>query len=170
MLALIFVSTGCKSILGPAGTPITIVDSNLVDKTSAVLKATVSGAVIIAVQKDANSVPYLRLASRIIDKSLAGGDTTPSTLEKSIGAVSVKELQGPEAKLAITAALGLYEVYWGEYVRSKIGGNYAATSLLTAVRDGINNALPPLPVNRRGDFIERLAMLRTGVNYGQLEH
>jgi hypothetical protein len=133
--------TGCGSLSnGPSGQ--TSVDTNLIDKTAVVLRTTTTDLAIIAIEKDKNAASYFRLAASVIDKLLDGGDLSPVTLRKAISGIPVKELQSATARVAITTVLGSYEIYWGDYVRGKIGANYAAATLLKAVKDGISGALP----------------------------
>jgi hypothetical protein len=138
IVPLSLTTTGC--VTGPDGR--TSVDTNVIDKTAIVLRTTVTDLALIAVEKDRNAASYFQLANAVIDKLLDGGDLSPVTVRKALEAVPIKELQGTYAKVAIATALGSYEIYWGDYIRGKIGANYAAATLLRAVKDGITFAIP----------------------------
>ncbi len=143
IIVTIGVLSGCKTTAtGPAGTPISITDTNAVNKLSAALRMTIGVGTTIAIEKRTNSVQYFRLSSAVLSSLILSGDHSPAALNAALDAAPVKALSTPDAKLVIAAAESFYLVYYGDWVQNKIGGNYAAETLLAAVRDGINDGLP----------------------------
>lgn len=145
---LALTAIGCTTVQTANG-PVRITDTNIIDKTAFILKGAVTSSIVIAVEKERAAgrtgvETYLRLASAVVDKVIVSGDSTPATLSKALAALPLKELQTPEAKTGLAIAEAAYGVYFEDYVKGKINGNYAAVALLTAFRDGINDALPAL--------------------------
>jgi len=132
--------SGCATTGG--STPGTV-DTNKLYKGAVLLKTTVSSSVIVAIEKDTNAVRYIQIVGGALDAIIGGSDYTPQKLEKVLADLKIKELQKPEARIAINTVLGLYEVYYADYVRGRIEGNQTAMVLLTALRDGIRQGLPP---------------------------
>lgn len=132
-------NTGCVTTgSGP-------INTNQLYKGAAILKMTVSASVVVATEKDTNAITYIRLIGGVLDAVISGTDYTPGTLSKAITALNIKQLQTPEARIAINTALGLYEIYYGDYVSGKINSNQTALVLLQAIKDGINQGLGPSP-------------------------
>lgn len=133
--------TGCATTGGTPG----VIDTNKLAKGAILLKTTVSSSIIVATEKDTNAVTYIKMVGGLLDAIIGGTDFTPQKLEKALSELNIKELKKPEARIAINTVLGLYEIYYGDYVRGRLEGNQTALVLLRAIRDGINQGLglPP---------------------------
>lgn len=135
-------TTSCVTITGTNG--VAIIDTNKLEKLTAILKLAVSDAVVIAAEdRKAETRGHILLARSILDGLLLSGKTTPS----DVGAALAAELKiaKPEVRLAINTALGLYEVYYGDYVKGKIDQNVYAAYLLKGAVDGIDRGLSMVP-------------------------
>jgi len=142
IVGLTCLNTGCMTTKAPDGT--TVVDTNRVEKLAAVLKTTVSDVVILAAEdRKQETRNHIILARNVINGLIATGDTTPSSLQDALG----PQLRNakPEVKVAISTALGLFEIYYGDYVKGKIGGNIYAAKFLTAAVEGIDRGLSMAP-------------------------
>ena len=143
LLCAFLASTGCVTL--PNGT----IDPKTIQKSAIVLKTATASAVVIALDKDKkNARKYADLAKTILDSLLVETNSTysPAVLQAKMSALPIKELQSPEAKVAIFSALGLYEAFYGDYVRNRIAGKQNAVLFITAMRDGVKMALDASPV------------------------
>jgi hypothetical protein len=163
MLALAVLAVGCTTIKDSAGNSVRVIDTNKVDKAAKVIRTTVSDATAVGEILKPDVVSYLRLTVAVLDTAIASTNTSPAGLRKSIAAIPVKELSSPWATIAIANGIGAYDIFFQDQLAGVIGGNYAAITLLTAFRDGINDVLPQQQ-NKRGMYIERLVKLRESVN------
>jgi hypothetical protein len=116
------------------------IDPAVVTRMATVLRTAVGDSVILAMEKSPNSVDYLVLGKTVLDAFIVGSNFSPTELRKSLQAISTK-LQSAEARIAINTVAGLYEIYWGDYVRNRVAGNVAALELLIAARDGMVDGL-----------------------------
>lgn len=116
-----------------------IIDQQKLEQTAALIQTTVSGGIIIALDKNPNDAAaiksYLKLAQAAIDELIAGENWDPQALQNSI--TSIQGVDSPEIKLAITTALGLYRIYLADSVTAPINKDLIALTLLTALRDGL---------------------------------
>ena len=144
-LSVMLLTTGC--VTTPTGTPPTITPEQ-VDKAATLLKGTVRAALILVIDKNGtNATPYIYLAKNTLSLFIGGKDYTPDALLRSLEVLPAKEMQKAEVKLAISAVVTAYEIYYGDYVRNQVNGNVVAVKLLTAVRDGCADAIGMSPVN-----------------------
>jgi hypothetical protein len=124
---------GCRSTPGP-------VEQQSLDRAAVILKTAVSDSVILGLSKDTNAVIYVRAVGSVLDTLIAEAHFKPRQIGSAVHDLPIKELN-PEARIAINTLLGLYEVYWGDYVRGQVAGDRNALVLLTAIRDGIHLGL-----------------------------
>lgn len=139
--------TGCVTTQPnqPAISPETI------QKSAIILKTTVASAVTLAIEKSdgPNARKYAEMGEAVLNTLLVStnaADFHPKNVQDKLTALPIKELKSPEAKVAIFGALGLYEAFYGDYVRLRISGNTNAVIFLTAMRDGVSLALASTPV------------------------
>lgn len=136
LAALCLSLTACGTL--KPGAPI---DPKAIEKSAVVFRTAVGDSVILAKDRNAGSAAYFALGKTILDSFITGSDFSPATLRKALQAIPVKELQSAEARIAINTIAGLYEIYWGDYVRGQVAGNAIAVKLLTAARDGLVDGL-----------------------------
>ncbi len=111
-------------------------------KTAILLKNTTSSSLVLVIAKNGeNARSYVDAVKSTIDQLLLTNAPTPVNLQKALYKLPIKELKKPEAVLALNVLLTAYELYYGDYVKGRIGGNETASQLLTAIRDGANDAL-----------------------------
>lgn len=142
LIGLTTLNTGCMTTKAPDGT--TVVDTNRVEKLALVLKTTVSDVVILAAEdRKQETRNRIILARNIINGLIATGDTTPSDLQNAL-APQLRDAK-PEVKVAVNTAISLFEIYYGDYVKGKVGGNFYAARFLTATVEGIDRGLSMAP-------------------------
>lgn len=145
-LGVLLLSTGCVTTNQGGTTPKPAITPEQLDKSAVLLKGTVRAALIVVIDKNGtNATPYIALARDTISVFVGGTDYSPDALLKSLEALPAKALQKAEVKLAISATVSAYEVYYGDYVRGQVNGNEVAKKLLTAIRDGCGDALSLSP-------------------------
>lgn len=126
--------TGCATTSGGGGQA---VDTDKISKLVPALKATVSGAVIYAQSKDANTIKRLPHIKTAVAQFANGIDLSAASLRLMINALPIPELKTLEAQLIITPVIALYDAYGAEYVKSGIAPSAGFKMLLEAIRDGI---------------------------------
>lgn len=147
-LSVLLLSTGCVTTNqgGAGGTNAPVITQAQLDKSATLLRGTVRASLIVVIDKEGvKATPYIALARDTLSLFIGGSNYSPDALLKSIEALPAKALQKPEVQLAISAVVSAYEIYYGDYVSGKLNGNAAAVELLTAVRDGIADALALAP-------------------------
>ena len=132
ILPAVTLTTGCKTT---SGQPVYTVEK--AQKTAAIIKATAASGVVFAYTKDKNSTPYFKAAALALAKFITGSDLSPTALQLALQETSVRELKTVEAAIAMNAALGLYEVFWGDMVREKIAGNEPLKITVQGLIDGL---------------------------------
>lgn len=130
--------TGCVTTTNPDTGEKTI-DMVKVEKTATLLKTTVASSLVLALDENPDAATdikkYLSLTVVVIDNLIANEDYTPGALQDAILGISGDV--PPVAKIAMITAIGLYDIYYGDYVTGVVGGNDVAVAFLTAFRDGI---------------------------------
>jgi hypothetical protein len=140
-LGVLLLTTGCATT-NTGGTPPPQITPEKLAKSATLLKGTVRAALILVIDKNGtNATPYIALTRDTLSVFIGGDDYTPEALLASLEQLPEKALKKAEVKLAISTVVTAYEVYWGDYVRGQVNGNVVATTLLTAVRDGCDDAL-----------------------------
>jgi len=130
--------TGCVTTTG--NQPPAITQAQL-DKSAVLLKGSVrAGLLIVIEKKGTNAQAYVCAAGEALNAILGGTNYTPGLLEQRLSKLPVKNLKKAEVQLAISTILTAYEIYYGDYVSGRIGGNQVAFTLLSAVRDGVTGA------------------------------
>ncbi len=128
----VILTPGCKST---DGQPVYTVEK--AQKTAAIIKATAASGVVLAYTKDKNSTPYFKAAALALAKFITGSNLSPTALQLALQETSVRELKTVEAALAMNAALGLYDVFWGDIVRDKVAGNEPLKLTIQGLIDGL---------------------------------
>lgn len=88
------------------------VTPNQVQTTVNVLNATVPVAVAYAIQKDTNTVPYIRASADVIEVVASGTNLAPAVLIADLN--KIPQFNSPEAKLAVMAGVGIYSAFYGQ--------------------------------------------------------
>jgi hypothetical protein len=137
--------TGC--VTPQPGQP--AIDPQTIEKSAIILKTTVASAVTLAIDKTGpNARKYAEMGEAVLNTLLVStnaADYNPKVLQDRLTELPIKELKSPEAKVAVFGALGLYEAFYGDYVRARINGSTNAVIFLTAMRDGVALALASAP-------------------------
>ena len=130
--------TGCATTTG--NQPPAITQAQL-EKSAVLLKGSVRAGLLLVIQKNGtNAQAYVCAAGEVLNVVLGGTNYTPGLLEQRLAKLPVKELKKAEVQLAISTILTAYEIYYGDYVSGRIGGQQVAFTLLSAVRDGVTGA------------------------------
>lgn len=94
-----------------------------------------------ALRSDPHARAYLEAATVVLGVALLNGEYNPNVLEASLSNISVHELQSPQVKDAITAALGLYRGHVADALTKKLDASVYVRPLLEGIREGIEGAL-----------------------------
>lgn len=124
--------TGCATTQNGAAPSQTQVQA-----TAAAVEAASQIGVFFAVRSEPDSKGYFEVAATIIGIAIADGAYDPAALKKSLEDMTVNELKEPEALLAITTALNVYEAYFGQAVSQKLDQNVYVKPVLNALKRGI---------------------------------
>lgn len=140
-LGVLLLSTGCVTNNNGGTKPPAITPEKL-EKSAVLLKGATRAALIVVIDKNGtNATPYIALSRDTLSVFVGGDNYTPDALLRSLEALPAKALQKAEVKLAISTVVSAYEVYYGDYVRGQVNGNEVAKKLITAIRDGCDEAL-----------------------------
>lgn len=145
LIAIPIVSPGCKTVSASDGgtnsAPVVRIDPEM---TSDAIRIAVAAAVPFAIEKDTNSIPYLRAAAIVLNAAADAGNYDPAQLQASLDHISVKELRSAEARAGINAAFAIYRAYAGKAVDAKLSQDVWVKPVLKALADGISAGLPPV--------------------------
>lgn len=139
------VGSGCTTATGT-------VDPATINATAVVLRGAARDGAVIAIQNDAANRKYFELATGVIGTFLTGKDYTPGALQTALMKLDIPQLNNQWVQIGLGTVIDLYQLYYGQYVKSTVNGNEAAAAFLTAVQDGFNQALgnpvvsPPTPL------------------------
>lgn len=130
VLSASLLTTGCATTGNPPS-------QTQVQSTAAVVEAAAQIGVFFAVREEPNTKGYFEVAATIIGIAIADGAYEPATLKKALEDITVNELKEPEALLAITTAISVYEAYFGQTVSQKLDKNVYVKPVLAALKRGI---------------------------------
>ncbi len=133
-----FFLSGCATT-NPTPGPVTpYYTTNKAQQVAVALKGIVRSGVVMAYAQDTNSLAYCRAAGIALNQFVLGKDLSPTALNNALANSSAKEFKTPEIQLAITTAVGLYEVFFNDMVQANITDNSPLKITLTGFVDGIN--------------------------------
>ena len=102
---------------------------------------------ILALQKDPYSRVFFVTANATLSQLLATTNTIdPSVLANALEQLPVSQLQTPEAQIALTTIIGVYDIYYQQAVSTTIASNTIAITLITNLQTGIQGGLAAVPV------------------------
>jgi hypothetical protein len=130
-------TTGCKTITNLIGTNTTQIQS---DVMSAATQATT-----YALNQDAKSRIYFVAATDVLGSFVNSTNSNPASIAAALAALPISQLQSPEAQLAITAILGVYDITYASYVQNAVDQNGMANAVLNGLVQGINAGLAAVP-------------------------
>lgn len=130
--------TGCKTVTDSTGASKKVLD---VTTTKAVIAAVVPTVVSLAVVHDENCKPYLAIASATIRAAVATNSIDPATITSQFEVCSAKELRTDEAKVAVTAAIGIYRAAFTSVLEAKLSQDEYCVPILIAIADAIDVGL-----------------------------
>ena len=133
ILPVLVIAPGCATTSN--STPVYTVDK--ARKVASVLTATARSGVVIAYTKDPHSTAYMKAVATALATFVTGSDMSPGALQAALSQTSVKELKTVEGQLALNAAIGIYEVFWGDMVRDNIAANEPAKITIQGLIDGL---------------------------------
>lgn len=163
VLALAVYTTGCVSPGngGSTGTnAVPVLTGQQLTNAASLLRTTVRSAMLIVIDKaGTNASSYIALSRDTLSLFLGGTNYSPAALQASLQRLPVKGLKNIEVQLAISTIIGAYQIYYQDYVAGQINGNDTAVLLLSAVRDGLADALAMVAsVSPTQDTKARLAL------------
>jgi hypothetical protein len=106
----------------------------------AVLSVMQTGAQIgtfFTIQKYPDAKAYFEAGAIVIGALINSGSVDPASVLHAIDGIKVNEIHNAEARMAITAALQLYQLQWGQAVAANIDAKTYCIPILTAFRSGI---------------------------------
>jgi hypothetical protein len=130
-LLAVILATGCATT-GTGPDPIQI--------TTSAIQVVVPIAVQYAASKDANCVPYLRMAVQVLNAASANGEYSPAQLIAAMEASSANSFKTPLAQGAVMAGIGLYQ----GLVQAQVINSTQAITIINALAAAIQSGLPPL--------------------------
>ena len=92
-----------------------------------------------AIQKDAKSATYFRVASAALDTFVIGNDLTPTAFQDALSGIQGANNQW--VQLGVSAVIIAYDVSYSQYVIGQVNSNTNAVILLNAVNNGFKLAL-----------------------------
>ena len=113
------------------------------DQAAVVLRSAARGAAVLAIADNPANAAKVRAAVTSLDALLLSGNYDSAAVLAVFDPL-IKGIQKPEVKLAVGTSLDLYQLLIGRYVVGQVNSNPVAKALLTALRDGGQQALPPL--------------------------
>ena len=133
-LALLF-ATACSTL--------NTEQQQTLDQAAVVLRSAARGAAVLAIADNPANAAKVRAAVTSLDALLVSGNYDSAAVLAVFDPL-IKGIQKPEVKLAVGTSLDLYQLLIGRYVVGQVNSNPVAKALLTALRDGGQQALPPL--------------------------
>lgn len=125
----------------PGCTALGSISQSTIDNTATVLRGAARDGAIVAIQKNPNTQKYFELAVVSLETFITGKDYSPGAFQKVLLSVTIPDKSDPYLQITIGTAIDLYQLYFGEYVKGKVNGDYAAKTFLVAIQDGFNQAL-----------------------------
>lgn len=141
---LLVLNTGCKTVVTDKGDG-TFVTNKVVNAAAIipVINGVVPVAVQIAVNKDTNSVPYLRAASVVLDALVSSGNYNPADVSAALSSLKANT---PEAQLAVSAGLAIYKAFAADAVTAKLESSQSLAVLKAfseALKQGLAYSVTP---------------------------
>jgi hypothetical protein len=132
-------TTGCGTLTGTSGTNSvsSVTPEEKAARLASVIGSTAHAGVVLAATKDLNSIAYFRLAAIAVSQFVTGGDLSPGALSTALASTSMNEFKTPAAVLGITTATSLYDVFYGDYVRSNVDNKTVLVTVLRGLSAGI---------------------------------
>lgn len=108
-------------------------------RTANVIAASAETSALIAMRNDAKTRAYFSAATSTISLLLNDGKFDAQAVRESLAQINVGE--NDDTWLAITAGLGIYQIYFGEVVAQRLDQNEYVRPVLQGMRDGFLRAL-----------------------------
>lgn len=126
----------------------TVSNTNQVDISTiaAAIKGVAHSATLYAVRKDPKSASYLRAVANGLGTFASQTNHDPASLQAFLDGLPIKQLQTPEAQLAVSIITTAYEVYWIRYPAPVDLRNKEFVKYLEALAAGINLGMSPQPL------------------------
>ena len=137
-------NTGCSTISGY----ITGVSTNAqqLAQIGADVKSVTQTGTVLALQKDPTSRVFFITANATLAQLLTTTNTIdPATLANALEKLPVSQLQSPEAQIALTTIIGVYDIYYQQAVSASLASNTIAVTLVTNLQAGIQAGLAAVP-------------------------
>jgi hypothetical protein len=115
-----------------------------IDATALILKNAARLGAVAAITPpngNTNNAAYFQLASQAIGAFLTGTDYSPAAFQKALIDVKAPGSDNVWVQLGVGTVIDLYQVYFGQYVKGQVNGNFAAVTFLTSIQSGFNEAL-----------------------------
>ncbi len=144
LIGTCFSNTGCSTISGY----ITNVSTNAQElaQIGADVKSVSQTGTILALQKDPSSRVFFVTANATLGQLLLTTNAIdPSTLANALEQLPVSQLQTPEAQIALTTIIGVYDIYYQQALSTTIASNTIANTLIVNLQAGIQAGLAAVP-------------------------
>ncbi len=115
----------------------TVPSQTQVQATAAAVEAASQIGVFFAVRSEPNTKGYFELASSVIGILMVDGTYDPAILRKNLEDMTINELKEPEAVVAISSAISVYEVYFAEAVSKNLDKNVYVKPVMNGLKRGI---------------------------------
>lgn len=129
-------------LVGPGCTTLTPPQQQTLDEAAVVLRSAARGAGVLAISENPANAAKVRAAVTTLDALILSGNYDSAAVLTAFDPL-MKQIQKPEIRLAVGTTLDLYQLLIGRYVVGQVNSNPVAKALLTALRDGGQQALPP---------------------------
>lgn len=133
---------GLALLIGPGCSTLSTSQTQTLEQSAVILRSAARGAAVLAISENPANVAKVRAAVTSLDALLVSGNFDSAAVLAVFDPL-IKQIQKPEIRLAVGTTLDLYQLLIGRYVVGQVNSNPVAKSLLQALRDGGQQALPP---------------------------
>lgn len=139
-------TTGCTTTTTTTGTNTTSTTSLDLNKVDSGLNLLTRAGTKFALLKVPDTRPYFTASVAVLDTLvLQAQNGQEPDLAAALAKLPVGDLASPEGQLAISTIQDLYDTTLADVVKGGVAKSQAAVGILTALRDGVSNALAAVP-------------------------
>ena len=143
LVPVTIVSTGCV-------TTVTTNDQQVINATAVILRGAARDGAVVAMQDDPNTKQYFALAATALSAFVTGKDYSPGAFQAALLNIKSPALTNQWVQIGLGTVIDLYQLYYGQYVQNTVNSSAVAQAFITAIQDGLNEALGnPVSATRR---------------------
>lgn len=129
------------SLLTGCGTPTTPPDPVRIEQVKGVLQQTVASTVLLGIQKDKKSEPYLKAVQEVFCDLAGKKMLSPSELTTALANSSADVFKTVEGQIASNAIIGTYSIYFADRLRADVSERPYVQALMETLCIGINQGI-----------------------------